>query len=421
MATLLERFLRRFIQHGDLEIETGSGQTFRIGDRTGAPAGVRFADARSEWRLLRDPEFALGELYMEGRLTLTRGDIYDLLAIGVRNIEAPNSRWVAALQRTRTALRRWRRNDLVRAGRNVSHHYDIDARLYAMFLDGDLQYSCAYFEHADDSLDQAQLAKRRHIAAKLLVDPGHKVLDIGCGWGGLALYLADPCEASVLGVTLSTEQLSLAQSRAEERGLASKVRFRLQDYRQITERFDRIVSVGMFEHVGLADYDVFFQTAARALKPDGVMLLHTIGNTGVPAPTNPWVEKYIFPGGYVPSMSEIMPAIERAGLKATDVEILRIHYAKTLREWRDRFMAHRAQAAALYDERFCRMWEFYLALAETVFRAGLNVVFQIQLAKDVEAVPLTRDYIFERERQLRARESAERPAHDLSSAGTPWR
>jgi cyclopropane-fatty-acyl-phospholipid synthase len=406
MSNVLENFFTRFIRYGDLEVETASGRKFKAGDGTGPSVGLRFADARSEWRLLRDPEFVFGELYMDGLLTVTRGGIYDALMIAARNIEIPSSRWMASLRRARMLLRRWRqRNAGDRAKRNVAHHYDIDRRLYALFLDTDQQYSCAYFEHPDDSLEDAQLAKKRHIAAKLVIEPGQSVLDIGCGWGGLDLYLAKYCSANVTGVTLSKEQLAIAQVRAQERGLSSKVEFRLQDYREVRETFDRIVSVGMFEHVGVGYFGAFFRKLAAALNSDGVALLHTIGNPGVPIPTNPWVEKYIFPGGYVPSMSEIMPAIEGAGLKVTDIEILRLHYAETLKAWRDRFTARRDEATALYDERFCRMWEFYLALAEAMFRAGLNVVFQIQLTKKVDSVPMTRDYIADRERQLRARDS----------------
>ena len=407
MNNVLENFLKRLIRYGDLEVETASGRKFKAGDGSGPSVGLRFADAGSEWRLLRDPEFAFGELYMDGLFTVTRGGIDDALMIAARNIELRNSKWVASLQRTRMLLRRWRQlNAGDRAKRNVAHHYDIDGRLYALFLDTDQQYSCAYFEHPDDSLEDAQLAKKRHIAAKLLIEPGQSVLDIGCGWGGLGLYLANYCNANVIGVTLSKEQLAIAQVRAQERGLSSKVEFRLQDYRDVPETFDRIVSVGMFEHVGVGYFGAFFRKLAQALNSDGVALLHTIGNQGAPFPTNPWVEKYIFPGAYVPSMSEILPAIERAGLKVTDIEILRIHYAETLKAWRDRFMARRDEATALFDERFCRMWEFYLALAEAMFRVGQNVVFQIQLTKKVDAVPMTRDYIADRERQLRTRDSS---------------
>ena len=292
-----------------------------------------------------------------------------------------------------------------RAKRNVAHHYDLDRRLYDLFLDTDRQYSCAYFETPGQSLDDAQLAKKRHIAAKLAVEPGHRVLDIGCGWGGLGLYLADVVGADVVGITLSEEQFAIANGRAVERGLQDRVEFRIEDYRKTAGRFDRIVSVGMFEHVGVGFYDTYFQHCARLLDDDGVMLLHTIGRTTGPGATNPWIAKYIFPGGYIPALEEIVPAMERAGLFVTDVEILRIHYADTLKAWRERFLARRDEAEALYDEQFCRMWEFYLAACEASFRCGDDVVFQIQISKKIDALPLTRDYIAEREQNLRSKEA----------------
>jgi cyclopropane-fatty-acyl-phospholipid synthase len=276
--------------------------------------------------------------------------------------------------------------------------------LYELFLDADRQYSCAYFEHPDQSLEDAQLAKKRHIAAKLVLEKGHRVLDIGCGWGGLALYLSQHCLTRVKGITLSEEQLTVARRRALENGI-SRIDFRLQDYRAVTEQFDRIVSVGMFEHVGVGYYDSYFGKAAQLLADDGVMLLHSIGRMDGPGSANPWMDKYIFPGSYAPALSEVLPAIERAGLIVTDIEILRLHYAETLRAWRQHFLARRGEAKALYDERFCRMWEFYLACCEAAFRYSGLMVFQIQLAKSLNAVPLTRDYIAEREAQLRAKET----------------
>jgi cyclopropane-fatty-acyl-phospholipid synthase len=283
-----------------------------------------------------------------------------------------------------------------------------------MFLDADRQYSCAYFEHEGQSLDDAQLAKKRHIAAKLLVEPGHRVLDIGSGWGGLGLYLADFCGADVTGITLSTEQLAVSKSRAIERRLADHVDFRLQDYREVTEHFDRIVSVGMLEHVGVGYLDAYFRKVSELLAEDGVALIHTIGRLEIPGATDPWTDKYIFPGGYIPALSEVSAAIERSGLVVTDIEVLRLHYAETLKAWYDRFMAHRHEALALYDERFCRMWEYYLSGAEASFRVGFFGNFQLQLAHKVEAVPLTRDYIAERESDLRGRDTT---SSDLRLAG----
>src|SRR6185437_12565942 len=292
------------------------------------------------------------------------------------------------------------------ARRNVAAHYDLNERFYSLFLDSDRQYSCAYFEFPGQSLDDAQTAKRRHLAAKLLIKEGATTLDIGCGFGGLALYLAGVAGARVTGVTLSREQFAVAKSRARNAGLAENVEFRLEDYRDVGETFDRIVSVGMFEHVGASHYDEFFTKARALLKDDGVMLLHSIGRNAVPGVTNPWIRKYIFPGGYIPSLSEVLPAIERAGLIVTDIEILRLHYADTLAAWRDRFLNHRADAEAVLGERFCRMWEFYLASAEAGFRYAGLMVFQIQLAKKLDTVPRTRTYIDREETRLRLLEQA---------------
>ena len=296
-----------------------------------------------------------------------------------------------------------------RAQRNVAHHYDLDSRLYSLFLDADRQYSCAYFETPDQSLDDAQLAKKRHLAVKLLLADraGRRVLDIGCGWGGLALYLAEFCRADVTGITLSQEQFAVARQRAAEKNLA--VDFRLQDYRDVNDRFDRIVSVGMFEHVGVRHYDAFFRKCHASLEDGGIMLLHSIGRSEGPNVTNPWIAKYIFPGGYIPALSEVLPAVERAGLLVTDIEILRLHYAETLKAWRQRFLAHREQAERLYDERFVRMWEFYLAAAEMAFREQAMMVFQMQLTKRQGVVPMTRDYVAREEARLRGLEGGSRP------------
>jgi cyclopropane-fatty-acyl-phospholipid synthase len=407
MEKLLEIFLSSFVKQGSLDVETHSGKTFKVGDETGPRLAIRFVGAGSERRLLLDPELALGELFMDGKLIVTRGRLYDLLELAQRNLDlVGNVGWMKVLYWGRMAIRRWQqRNKPGRARRNVAHHYDLDGRLYSLFLDSDRQYSCAYFEHEGQSLDDAQFAKKRHIAAKLLVEPSHKVLDIGCGWGGLALYLADFCGAEVTGITLSKEQLAAARGRLAERQLTEHVDFRLQDYREIGEHFDRIVSVGMLEHVGVGYLGAYFRKVSELLAKDGVALVHTIGRMGCPGTTCPWTDKYIFPGGYIPALSEVAAAIERSRLVITDIEILRLHYADTLKAWHDRFMARRQEAAALYDERFCRMWEYYLAGAETGFRLGDFVVFQFQLAHDVRTVPLTRDYIAERESELRKRDS----------------
>jgi cyclopropane-fatty-acyl-phospholipid synthase len=299
-------------------------------------------------------------------------------------------------------------NVKLRSRRNVAHHYDLDGRLYALFLDADRQYSCAYFEYPEQSLDDAQLAKKRHLAAKLLPRHDQRVLDIGSGWGGLGLYLAEMCGTRVTGVTLSQEQHKLSRARAEEKGLSGRVDFRLQDYRDIEEQFDRIISVGMFEHVGVGYYDAFFQKCADLLADDGVMMLHSIGRSEGPGITNPWIAKYIFPGGYIPALSEVLPAIERAGLLVDDVEILRLHYAETLKIWRERFLAHREEVERLYDARFVRMWEFYLASSEMSFREQNMMVFQLQLTKRQGVVPITRDYIMREEARLRGLEGGSR-------------
>ena len=407
MNRFLALFLDKLIRHGHLEVESGDGAKRRFGDGAGPKIAIRIADRAAELELLLNPELALGELYMDGRLELVEGGLYDFVALAAENSMAlGGSRWIKLLEVARVALSRFqRRNDRRRAKTNVERHYDHDRRLYGLFLDADLQYSCAYFEHEGQSLEEAQLAKKRHLAAKLLVEEGQSVLDIGSGFGGMGLYLAQVVGARAVGVTLSEEQFAISSRRAADSGLGDRVEFRLQDYRDVAERYDRIVSVGMFEHVGLAAYDEFFATVRRQLKDDGVMVLHSIGRSEGPSATNPWIRKYIFPGGYIPSLSETMAAIERSGLYVTDIEILRLHYADTLKEWRRRFHVHRDEVKAIYDERFCRMWEFYLAGSEVAFRVYGHMVFHIQLAKRQDVVPRTRDYVGEREAQLRKRES----------------
>jgi len=407
MTISFTAWLGKLVRTGNLEVETADGAKNAFGDGSGPALAVKLLDRTAEFELLMDPAFALGELYMDGRLIVTRGSLYDLLEMGAKNLsELEALPWVKALEKARVAFRSLhQRNDRTHAKDNIARHYDHDARLYDLFLDSDRQYSCAYFECPGQSLDDAQQAKKRHIAAKLLLNEGASVLDVGCGFGGMALYLAGVAGATVTGVTLSHEQFAMASERRRLSGFADRVEFRLQDYRDVRETFDRIVSVGMFEHVGARGYDEYFKTVRRQLKDGGVMLLHSIGRNSTPGATNPWIRKYIFPGGYIPSLSEVLPAIERASLYVTDIEILRLHYAGTLRAWRERFMANRAEAVRIHDERFCRMWEFYLAGSETSFRVDGHMVFQIQLAKRQDAVPLTRDYILEREAELRRREA----------------
>ncbi|MGI6244288.1 MAG: class I SAM-dependent methyltransferase [Pseudochelatococcus sp.] len=418
MERLLRFALTRLIRSGSLTVSVGSGHPFTVGDGSGPPVAVHFTTARAARNLLLNPDLRLGELYMNGDLEIRQGEIGDLLALAMRNYNAGGAppsmrvmRWLRQLFRFFAQF-----NVMSRARRNVARHYDLDGRLYALFLDRDLQYSCAYFENpgalraasgADDpdGLEAAQLAKKRHIAAKLLVRPGDRVLDIGSGWGGMALYLARLCGASVTGVTLSREQLDVSRARARELGIDDRVRFDLADYRTLQPVWDRIVSVGMFEHVGVPWYRAFFDKASKLLADNGVMLLHAIGRMDGPGSTNPWIARYIFPGGYIPALSEVLPAIERAGLVVTDIEILRLHYADTLRAWRRRFHARREEVLALFDERFFRMFDFYLAGSEMAFRHDGMMVFQVQLAKRQDAVPLTRDYIARQEALLRARET----------------
>lgn len=407
MESLLRWSLSGLVTRGALDVFTASGAHFTVGDGTAPQVALRFCDRRAQWAFLLDPELRLGELYMDARVQIERGSLYQLLALLVDNAHhAPPAPWLARLDRVRFARRRWQqRNDRGRSQRNVAHHYDLGDALYELFLDDDRQYSCAYFEQPQQSLEAAQLAKKRHVTAKLDVRPGQSVLDIGCGWGGLALYLAEVAEAGdVQGITLSREQLRTASARAQQRDVADRVHFQLADYRDVAGSFDRIVSVGMFEHVGPAFYETYFQNCRRLLNEDGIMLLHTIGCTGVPAHADPWLDKYIFPGGYVPALSQMMPAIEASGLVVSDIEVLRLHYASTLAAWRERFADMRDRARALSDERFCRMWDYYLAFCETVFRFDDIVVFQVLLAHRNDAVPLTRDYVAAREAQLRTRE-----------------
>jgi cyclopropane-fatty-acyl-phospholipid synthase len=408
---LLQQVLALLVRSGTLHVRPVGGRAFTVGDGTGRPLKLRFISRAAELGILLDPELRFGEAYMDGTVTVEEGSIADLLQLVMSQAASQRPLPWARLQWLMRYLgRRLRQlNPRGRARRNAAHHYDIDSRLYELFLDADRQYSCAYFETPDQSLDDAQFAKKRHIAAKLLLAPGHRVLDIGSGWGGLALYLAETCGVLVEGVTLSREQLSLARVRADEKAMGDEVRFRLADYRDVTGRFDRIVSIGMFEHVGVGFYDVFFRKCAELLADDGVMLLHSIGRSEGPGYTNPFIAKYVFPGGYIPALSEVLPAIERSGLLVADVEILRLHYAETLKAWRERFLARREDAERLYDARFCRLWEFYLAASEMAFREQGMMVFQIQLTRRQGVVPMTRDYVPREEARLRGIEGGHRP------------
>jgi cyclopropane-fatty-acyl-phospholipid synthase len=414
MDRLLRYFLGQYIRRGALTVTTANGAKFTCGDGSGLPVSVRFKTSGAERRVLLDPELSLGEAFMDGTFVVENGSIADALAI---LMDQPDMlpRWAKPQWLLRYLGRHiWQFNPRGRSKRNVAHHYDLDGRLYSLFLDADKQYSCAYFEAPDATLDDAQLAKKRHLAAKLLVRPGQRVLDIGSGWGGLGLYLAEMTGADVTGVTLSTEQLQVANARAAEKNLTQSARFLLEDYRDIPGPFDRIVSVGMFEHVGVDFYETYFRRCAELLTDDGVMVLHSFGRSTGPDVTSPWIEKYIFPGGYIPALSEVMPAIEKAGLLVCDMEILRLHYAETLKAWRERFMARREEAVRLYDERFARMWEFYLAASEMSFRKQNMMNFQLLLTKRQGVVPITRDYIGQEEAKLRGIEQRARPRLQLA-------
>jgi cyclopropane-fatty-acyl-phospholipid synthase len=417
MNILLRGMIDRLVKTGDLTLTGADGTTRRFGDGSGVPVHVLIKSRRAERAITLDPSLALPESYMDGEVDIVEGDLLGLMRIvygnmGPAGVEAA---WARIAEGLRRVFRRLQQiNTARRARQNAKRHYDLSPELYRLFLDQDRQYSCAYFESPGITLEQAQLAKKRHIAAKLAVRPGQSVLDIGCGFGGLSLYLARYCEADVLGITLSEEQHAAASARAEAEGLSGQVHFELKDYRDLGERFDRIVSVGMFEHVGVNHYHTFFDKCATVLKPDGVMLLHSIGRSGPPAATNPFIRKHIFPGGYIPSLSEVLPAIERSGLIVSDVEILRLHYAETLKNWHERFLANRERIREIYDERFCRMWEYYLVGAESSFRYQDLIVFQIQLIRKNTTLPITRDYMGESEKAPAARDAKEKTASKAS-------
>jgi cyclopropane-fatty-acyl-phospholipid synthase len=398
---LLHFMLTHLVKVGRLSVVFGDGTVENYGDGSGPPVAARLTHAGAR-RIVLDAELGLGEAYMEEDLVLDRGDIWDLLDLLGRNFERrPFPKHTVFNRVKANLLRRLQQmNDRVAARRNVAHHYDLSVDLYRRFLDEDMQYSCAYFARGDMTLEEAQAAKKAHIAAKLRLTPGARVLDIGCGWGGLGLTLAGDYGARVTGVTLSTEQLAIANQRADAADLGALAKFQLEDYRDVRGPFDRIVSVGMFEHVGAPNYRTFFERIAELLTDDGVALIHSIGRHEPPNVTNAFIRKYIFPGGCIPGLSEVTAAVEAAGMWITDIEVLRLHYAQTLRCWRERFMAQRQAIALIYDERFCRMWEFYLAVSELSFRAGDHMVFQLQLAKRADALPITRDYMVDGERGM---------------------
>ena len=396
---LLVRLLKAVIKSGGITLIDARGRSHDIhGDFSAGPhVAIRLHDRSLHRKLLFNPKLKFGEAYMDGTLTIEDGTLYDLIDVLCMSVEEFEKTRIGRIGDWLSLIRRRidQYNPVGLARQHVAHHYDLDDRLYSLFLDDDRQYSCAYFTSNNESLEEAQQNKKRHIASKLLLEPGQRVLDIGCGWGGLALYLARVADIEVVGLTLSEEQHKVATRRARDAGLDGKVSFKLLDYRQEDERYDRIVSVGMFEHVGVQHFKQYFGTIKRLLKDEGIALLHSIGRRDPPTTTNPWVRKYIFPGGYTPAISETMAAIEKQDLWVTDIEVLRLHYADTLKEWNRRFQQNREQVAEIYDERFCRMWEFYLQGCEISFRRLGQMVFQMQIAKTVDAVPITRDYMRE--------------------------
>jgi cyclopropane-fatty-acyl-phospholipid synthase len=402
---LLERFLEKVMHTGTLDVQIGTGAAKRFGTPGGDRAiAIALRDAGTARAIARNPALGAAEAWMDGRMTIAGDDI-----LGLVDLVAYNMRWdwdnknrVSLWNKTRWIAALLPRNDGTRAKANVAHHYDLSDRLYDLFLDADRQYSCAYFADSGNALEVAQQDKKAHIAAKLCLEPGQRVLDIGCGWGGLALYLNRVAGVEVLGITLSEEQLAVARQRAEEAGVADQVRFELIDYRDVTGSFDRIVSVGMFEHVGRKRYRTFFETIRDRLTPDGIALVHTIMRAEGPGTTDPFTTRYIFPGGYCPALSEVIPSIEQSWLWVTDIEILRMHYAYTLQHWYNNVLKRKAEIVALYDERFYRMWTFYLGSAITSFRHDGHCNAQIQLARRRDAVPLTRNYMIETERRYRA-------------------
>jgi len=401
---LIDQLLGKILKRGNLVLIGVDGTRTTYGPGGGKSLTVRVTDRKVLFDLAKSPRLGLGEAYMDGRLVIEDGTILDLMEMIVGA-----NRWEdkavgrTAMNKGKSKFKAlFRRNPADVSRRNVAHHYDLSDDLYELFLDADRQYSCAYFTDPGNSLETAQADKKAHIAAKLYLQPGQRVLDIGCGWGGTALYLNRVAGVEVLGVTLSEEQLKVARRRGEEAGVADKVKFELIDYRAVTGTFDRIVSVGMFEHVGAAHYDEFFATCRKLLAPDGVMLLHTIGKFGKAGSPDPFTDKYIFPGYHLPSLSQMCAASEKVRLIAADVETLRLHYAYTLRHWLSRATAERAKIEAMYDARFFRMWEFYLAGAVVGFENGTMCNYQVQYIRDRRGVPITRDYLAEAEAKYRA-------------------
>jgi cyclopropane-fatty-acyl-phospholipid synthase len=404
---VLERTLEHLITEGGLTVIEPSGRRRTFGDRTDTSVVVRIRGQLTPLKLALRPDLYLGEAYVDGLLDIEHGSLWDLLDLIGRNLARRKPQNGFMLRPIKSIARYFHQVSSVRTAKtNVARHYDLSYDMYRRFLDRDLQYSCAYFGNDTMSLDDAQAAKKRHIMSKLLLKRGQKIPDIGCGWGGLALSLAQSEDVEVTGITLSKEQCGVARKRAKSLGLDRRVKFSVQDYREITGKFDRIVSVGMFEHADVPQYGEFFRRVAGLLEDDGVALVHAIGRSSGPDVTSAWIRKYIFPGGYIPALSQVWPAVERTGFWVTDLEILRLHYAETLRAWRQRFITN-FDGKTIRDLRFRRMWEFYLAISEMSFRYGSMMVFQMQLTRRIDALPSTRDYMFEFERRSQGLLAAE--------------
>ena len=396
-SAILITSLETFIVQGNITVKFVDGNIKQIGQRGRASVVISLLEKDLPKKLILNPELALGEAYTNGTLVIENDDLFGLLKNLALNAKKQQNHWLSKLVKLRqNAFRRFfQRNKISGAKLNVAHHYDLSPELYEMFLDKDLNYSCAYFLSDKNTLVEAQKNKKHHIAKKLMLKPNINVLDIGCGWGGMSLTLAREYEANVLGITLSKEQKLVCEQRALEEGLSHKVKFELMDYREDVGKFDRIVSIGMFEHVGIPNYNRFWREVFQKLSDDGIGLIHTIGRATPPGGTNPWINKYIFPGGYIPAMSEVMGNVEQNDLYVTDVEVLRLHYAKTLKRWYENFRNNEREIKKIYDEKFCRMWKYYLIASEISFRYYQHVVFQFQISKKLESLPLSRKYIYE--------------------------
>lgn len=392
---LLDKLLVQLVKKGQLVVEYPNGRTTAYGQNLDKKIKVKINNPRIFRRLFVNPDLMLGEAYMDGDLVIKNDDIFGFLALITQNLTNQPDSWISRLLllSNNSFLNSIKANVPSRSKSNVKHHYDLSPELYSLFLDVDKQYSCAYFKNVDDTLEQAQEQKKHHIAKKLSLEPGMTVLDIGSGWGGMAITLAKNYNVNVVGITLSEEQQKLSQQRAINEGLEDKVEFKLMDYREDLGVFDRIVSVGMFEHVGVPNYEEYFRTIKNKLSPGGLALVHTIGRITPPGGTSPWIKKYIFPGGYIPALSEMVAAVEKNYMYISDVEILRMHYAMTLSHWHQRFTENEERIKKIYDERFCRMWRYYLVASEISFRYYQQVVFQVQISKEQMTLPLTRDYL----------------------------